>query len=453
MANDKEIDDVESKVEGLKVVDGDVPLSKAALKKLEKNLEKEKRKQEVALRLENERLLRQSEVVDYSTERYGKLTMNQSKTRENLTFTKIEDLGNHVGQTVLLTARVQNSRTTGVKILFLTLRQQTVTAQSILVHDKDQISKQMMKFASSITSESLVRVEAVVTKAPELIKSCTVQEYELKIVKVHVISEAARLPFSLEDAMRPTLEGFSAVLLDTRLNNRVVDLRTTTNHAIFRIQAAVGRLFRGYLDNMGFIEIHTPKLISAASEGGANVFKVSYFKENAFLAQSPQLYKQMMICADFDRVYEIAPVFRAENSLTHRHMTEFMGLDMEMAFQEHYHEVLDTLGHLFVHIFDGLKTLNKSDIEVVNSQYPFEEFKYLPQSLVLQFKEGVKMLRDAGVEVGDFDDFTTENERILGRLVREKYQTDFYILDKFPLAIRPFYTMPDPNNPVMISLT
>ena len=268
-----------------------------------------------------------------------------------------------------------------------------------------------------------------------------------------MISEAARLPFTLEDASRPIAEinedtGFNPVHLDTRLNNRVVDLRTITNHAIFRIQAGVSRLFRGFLDGRGFTEIHTPKLISAASEGGANVFKVTYFKENAFLAQSPQLYKQMMICSDFEKVYEIAPVFRAENSLTHRHMTEFMGLDMEMSFNEHYHEVLETLGELFVDIFDGLKTQYLNEIEVVNRQYPFEEFKYLQKSLILQFPEAIKMLRDAGVEIGDFEDFNTEKERFLGKLVKEKYNTDFYILDKFPLAVRPFYTMPDLNMPV-----
>jgi aspartyl-tRNA synthetase len=189
-------------------------------------------------------------------------------------------------------------------------------------------------------------------------------------------------------------------------------------------------------------------LISAASEGGANVFKVTYFKENAFLAQSPQLYKQMMICSDFEKVYEIAPVFRAENSLTHRHMTEFMGLDMEMAFNEHYHEVLEVLGELFVNIFDGLKTQYADEIAVINRQYPFEEFKYLQKSLILQFPEAIKMLRDAGVEVGDFEDFNTEKERFLGKLVKEKYDTDFYILDKFPLSVRPFYTMPDLNMPV-----
>lgn len=165
------------------------------------------------------------------------------------------------------------------------------------------------------------------TKAPELIKSCVVQEYELKITKIHVISDASRLPFSLEDASRPVTEiteesGFNPVHLDTRLNNRVVDLRTITNHAIFRIQSGVSRLFRGFLDARNFTEIHTPKLLGAASEGGANVFKVTYFKEFAFLAQSPQLYKQMMICADFDRVYEIAPGLCQQVVFVHKRLTE-----------------------------------------------------------------------------------------------------------------------------------
>jgi aspartyl-tRNA synthetase len=219
---------------------------------------------------------------------------------------------------------------------------------------------------------------------------------------------------------------------------------------VFTIQSRVCEFFRSALLKEGFTEIHTPKIISAASEGGANVFRVKYFETEAFLAQSPQLYKQMMICADFERVFEIAPVFRAENSNTHRHMTEFVGLDLEMAFEEHYHEVLDLFDKLFVGIFKGLKTLCAKEIETVKLQYPFDDFEFLEPSLRLEFKDGIKMLRDAGIKVEDYEDLSTENERILGKLVKEKYKTDFYILDKFPLAIRPFYTMPDPQNPVSV---
>ncbi|KAJ1556222.1 aspartate--tRNA ligase dps1 [Cladochytrium tenue] len=128
-------------------------------------------------------------------------------------------------------------------------------------------------------------------------------------------------------------------------------------------------------------------------------------------------------------------------------MTEFMGLDLEMVIEEHYHELLDLFDGLFVYIFDGLKKRFSAEIEAVRRQYPFEDFLYLPKTLRLNFSEGIAMLRAAGVEIGDFDDLSTEQEKLLGKLVREKYKTDFYFLDKFPLSVRPFYTMPDPAKP------
>lgn len=116
--------------------------------------------------------------------------------------------------------------------------------------------------------------------------------------------------------------------MKTRLDNRVIDLRTPAKHAIFRLSSGVCQLFREFLTERDFMEIHTPKLIGGSSEGGANVFNLKYFNRNACLAQSPQLYKQMCVMGDFQRVFEIGPVFRAENSFTHRHMCEFTGLDL-----------------------------------------------------------------------------------------------------------------------------
>lgn len=233
---------------------------------------------------------------------------------------------------------------------------------------------------------------------------------------------------------------------DTRLDNRVLDLRTPANQAIFRLEAGVCRLFRDILTAKGFTEIHTPKIISAASEGGANVFTVSYFKDSAYLAQSPQLYKQMAIAADFDKVFTVGAVFRAEDSNTHRHLTEFVGLDLEMAFKYHYHEVIETIGATFTAMFRGLRDEYSQEIAAVNQQYKVEPFQFLDPPLKLNFSEGVAMLREAGVEMGDEEDLSTPSEKLLGRLVKAKYGTDFYILDKFPLAVRPFYTMPDPKD-------
>ena len=236
------------------------------------------------------------------------------------------------------------------------------------------------------------------------------------------------------------------VKMNTRLDNRVFDLRVPTTQAIFKIQAGVAHLFREYLDSQNFIEIHSPKLIGGASEGGSNVFKFQYFNQDACLAQSPQLYKQMCIVADFKRVYEIGPVFRAENSFTSRHLCEFTGLDFEMEIKEHYFEVLDVIGGLFYYIFNGLKEKYSKELEIIDHQYPFEPLILTPEVLKLPWKEGIKMLNDAGYKQDIKEDLDTDNEKALGKLVREKYKTDFYILYGYPKSARPFYTMPDPTD-------
>jgi aspartyl/asparaginyl-tRNA synthetase len=177
------------------------------------------------------------------------------------------------------------------------------------------------------------------------------------------------------------------------------------------------------------------------------VFEVSYFGSKAYLAQSPQFYKQMCIGADFDRVFEVAPVYRAENSNTPRHMTEFIGLDLEMAFNEHYHEVLDVIDSLFQHIFEGLFREHAHDLQLVSQQYPCEPLKYKFPSPLLKFSDAVAMLTAAGFKQELYEDLSTENEKELGKLVRAKYDTDYYRLDKFPTSARPFYTMLDADDP------
>ena len=178
----------------------------------------------------------------------------------------------------------------------------------------------------------------------------------------------------------------------------------------------------------------------------------------------------MAIAADFERVYEIGPVFRAEDSNTHRHMTEFIGLDLEMAIEEHYHEVMELLDSLFLHIFRNLKQKYAKEIETVRKQFPADEFKWRegPEgTLKLSFREAVDLLVADGVPREDLDDIeyvfahgygwteltfvggcSTTNEKRLGRIIRAKYDTDYFIIDKFPMALRPFYTMPDPEDPV-----
>jgi len=241
---------------------------------------------------------------------------------------------------------------------------------------------------------------------------------------------------------------YASVKRDTRLNHRIIDLRTEANQAIFQIESGVGQLFREFLYSNQFMDIHTPKLLDGASEGGAEVFRLPYFSANkiATLAQSPQLHKQMAICSDMERVFEIGPVFRAEKTFSHRHLTEFIGLDVEMTINEHYHEVLELLDQLFFYMFEGLKKRFTKQMNIVSQQFPFQPIEYKYPCPRLLYSEAVAMLRQHGVQMEQYADLKTKDEKILGELVKEKYGADFFILDKFPQEVRPFYSMPSAEN-------
>lgn len=252
-----------------------------------------------------------------------------------------------------------------------------------VLFQSESIPKDMIKYVGAIPRESIVEVQAVVQRAAQPVESTSLRVVELGVQKLYTVNRAAGdLPFQLDDASRP--EGAVAedgseyvkVHLDTRLDSRWIDLRTQTNQAIMRISSTVCALFREFLLKRDFVEIHTPKLLGGASEGGTEVFRFKYFGRDACLAQSPQLYKQMCAaCSGFERVFEVGPVFRAENSHTHRHLCEFTGLDLEMAIKEHYYEVLDVFGELFVYIFDGLNERCKAEQAIIQKQYPFEPLK------------------------------------------------------------------------------
>lgn len=413
------------------------------------------------------------------------LMQSRSTDRTGATFLRIEELSGP-RESALLRARVHSVRAAG-NLVFLTLRQSGATLQAVM-SKSDAVPKAALKFVAGITLESVVDVSGAL-KAPEkAIEGATCSAVELHLATVFVVSAAAApLPFQLVDAMtpEPVLAAYEAkvaaakaaleaavargapadelaalekakeaaegecrpVSRPTSLDHRSLDLRTPANLAIYRVQAGVCRLFREHLTKHRFVEIQSPKLIGCLSEGGANVFEVSYFGKKAYLAQSPQFYKQMAITADFERVFEVAPVYRAENSNTPRHMTEFIGLDLEMAFNEHYHEVVDMIDSVFQHIFEGLFREHAHDLQIVAQQYPVEPLKFKFPSPLLTFADAVKLLAADGVTQDPYEDLSTENEKRLGKLVRAKYDTDYYRLDKFPESARPFYTMPDPDDP------
>ncbi|XP_030752853.1 aspartate--tRNA ligase, cytoplasmic [Sitophilus oryzae] len=425
--------------------------SKKAAKKEAKKAEKAAKKAEHRAGNPSENISSLDE-EDVSTGKYGTLPLIRSDpSSPKRTFTYLKDLNKSlINNVIWVRSRLHAVRARG-KQCFIVLREREFTAQA-LINVSETVSKAMVKFSSNISKESIIDIEAKVAEVPSGVGGCTQNDVELIVSQIWIVSSSLpQLPLQIEDASRPEKPDDEESLKirvnqDTRLDNRILDLRTPTNQAIFRLEAGVCRLFRDCLTKQGFVEIHTPKIIPAASEGGANVFTVSYFKGSAYLAQSPQLYKQMAIAADFDKVFTVGAVFRAEDSNTHRHLTEFTGLDLEMAFKYHYHEVMLLIGNLFTEIFKGLRDQYKTEISIINQQYPAEPFTFLDPPLVLQYPEIRKMLAEAGVEIGEEDDLSTPVEKLLGRLVKAKYDTDFYILDKYPLAVRPFYTMPDPQN-------
>ncbi|KAK9868673.1 hypothetical protein WJX84_003198 [Apatococcus fuscideae] len=440
----------------------DLPVSKNADKRAAAKAEKQNKKADKLASRQKAEVPTQSDPSDPLHEKYGDPPRIQSRAVTGRKWTNIISLTPALAdQAVLVRGNINAVRGKGNNA-FIVLRQGTATAQAILFKDDKTVSKPMVKYASALSRESVVEVEAIVRKVDTKVEACTQSEVELKVIGIHCISRAGPLPFAPADAARsqaeldasegPDGEGFVGVAQDTRLDNRTLDLRTPANQAIFRVQSAVSQLFRELLLSEGFQEIHTPKLQGGSSEGGAAVFTLQYFGQPGCLAQSPQLFKQMAIMGGMDRVFEVGPVFRAENSMTHRHMTEFTGLDFEMTIHEHYFEVLDVIERLFTYMFDGLHKRWASDLEAIGKQYPFEPFRWLPSGsphvLRLDFEEAIKILQDNGFpEAQPLEDLSTELERELGKIIKKQHNTDFYIIQRFPMGVRPFYTMPDPEDP------
>lgn len=409
------------------------------------------------------KIMTEADPDDALKENYGDSPMVQSAYDDTRVFVKVGDLKVEIENPVWIRARVHSTRIKGLAG-FIILREGTQTLQCV-ISASAEVSKQMMKYASGISKESIVDIFGQCKVPEQEIESSSITSFEFYIKKIHVISRSlATLPFQLEDANKPmTLEEAlnegketaqvkdpknkketerARVSQDIRLNNRYIDLRLPVNQAIVRLSAAVCQLFREFLMNEGFIEIHTPKLIAGTSEGGCEVFRTSYFGRSACLAQSPQLYKQMAIMADLGRVFEIGPVFRAENSNTHRHLCEFVGLDIEMTIKNSYFEVIDVINKMFFYIFEGLTTRYATELDAVYKYFPFiVPFKWTKEPVVLTFAESCDLLHAEGIEQSVHEDFSTVIEKKLGEIVRRKYETDFYVVHRYPESARPFYTM------------
>ena len=301
-------------------------------------------------------------------------------------------------------------------VLFALIRDRGGVTQVTL--RKETVGEEMLERFRKISRESVVAVIGVVKaekRAP--------RGFEIVPKRVEVLSEAKpELPLDVT--------GRVPANLDTRLDARFMDLRSERVKQIFLLRARVLKLAREFLDARGFVEINTPKIVSTATEGGAALFPISYFEREAFLNQSPQLYKQMMMASGFDAVYEIGPIFRAEEHDTTKHLNEATSLDVEVAFADHEY-VMSLLEDLVVHIYEGvaeyegLKALNIS-LEVPKK--PFERITY---------EKALELLAEEGVEIEWGEDLSTLAEKTLGELIGAHY----FITD-WPCEIKPYYAMP-----------
>ncbi|KAI1090703.1 aspartyl-tRNA synthetase [Rostrohypoxylon terebratum] len=386
--------------------------------KLEKSERRQQEHDEVEERRRQEDEKAEQEEDDETKARYGE----NVHPHELCSLEQIVNLPE--GSEVNFRARIHTQRRLSQALTFLLFRNQTESIQGVLSH----ASPHMIRWVQRLNPESLVHVIGTLQRPKEPVASATNSGIEVLVYSIHLVSPANDLPFDNYDPPDA---------LRQRLSRRVVDLRHPSNQAIFRIRSMIVRKFRESLEDQGFLEIQTPKLQPAATESGSDVFKVQYFGRTAFLAQSPQLPKQMVISADFKKVYEIGPVFRAENSNTHRHLTEYTGLDIEMSLRESYSELIEVIDRFLKAIFATVQSM--PELENVRERWPSKDLIWLDETPIIPFAEGIQMLRDDGREVEE-EDLSTRDEMRLGELVKEKYQTDYYILDKFPANARPFYT-------------
>jgi nondiscriminating aspartyl-tRNA synthetase len=333
-------------------------------------------------------------------------------------------LAEHVGEEVTLQGWLsQLRRLSGLS--FLVLRDRSGTAQVVL-RDEAEIER-----LAALNRESVLTVRGTAA-----LRGDGRQGAELREPKIEVLAKAQDPPPF--DLFRPSLE----LPLPTLLDYAPLALRHPRRKAVFEIAAAAAAGFRRGLSVQGFVEIQTPKIVASATEGGANVFPVQYFDRTAYLAQSPQFYKQMMVGV-FERVFEVGPVFRAEPHDTPRHLNEYVSLDAEMGFIESHRTVITVLrsvvGEMLAEVAQGAAAA----VTLLDAAMPS-----LPAEIpILHFGDAMRLLASERPAGDEPQDLAPADELWLGAWARREFASDFLFIEGYPAAARPFYTHPDPERP------
>ncbi|HXC23693.1 MAG TPA: aspartate--tRNA(Asn) ligase [Solirubrobacteraceae bacterium] len=343
--------------------------------------------------------------------------------------TSVADLKSHLRETVELRGWVQAIRDQK-RVQFLVLRDETGLAQLVL--GKEDPPSELNEAISALTQESAVTVTGLVV-ADERVK---LGGLEIQLASLTVDSPAEpELPVTPESA------------LDKRIDWRYIDLRRPDRRLIFEVQSTVEHAMREYWREQGFIEIHTPKMMGSASESGAELFKVDYFERTAYLAQSPQFYKQMAMAGGFGKVFEIGPVFRANPSFTSRHDTEFTSVDVEIAWVDSHEDVMAFEERWLAHV---LSTVAEAHGEQITSTFGVEVGAPTLPFPRITLADAKALLKEHGHEVpGPDHDLDPPSERALSAIVAEQSGSEFVFVTDYPTSVRPFYHMRHEGQPTL----
>jgi nondiscriminating aspartyl-tRNA synthetase len=349
--------------------------------------------------------------------------------RKDITLKRIHtiEVASHVGERVRIAGWLHSLRQMG-GINFLVIRDGWGTVQAVAETEAELSS--LLEQAGSL--ESVLSVEGLVVKMPQAPGGV-----ELHDLHIEVITPVTDIPPVSLNKRKITAN------ISTLLDHAVVINRHLERRAILRLSAGVMSAFRSILTARDFTEIQTPKIVASATESGANVFKLDYFGRDAYLAQSPQFYKQIMVGV-FERVFEVGPVFRAEPHDTTRHINEYVSLDVEFGFIENHFTVMAILRDVIAHIFETLSNEYVSELKVLHLQAPV-----VPATIPhIHFAEAQELIFNRyATDVRGEPDLSPQDERWLGEWAQQEYDSDFLFVTGYPMRKRPFYTHPEPERP------
>ena len=313
------------------------------------------------------------------------------------------------------------------EVAFVVLRKREGLVQCVYEEGITDISLKDLKEGMTVEAEGTLNAEE---RAP--------QGFEVRLNKVTILSvpkEGSMMPLPISKwKLKTTLE--------TKLNYRPISLRNIRERAIFKIQEGIIRGFRDFLYTQGFTEIRTPKIVAGNAEGGANVFKLEYFGEKAFLAQSPQFYKQTMVGV-YDRVFEAAPVFRAEKHNTTRHLNEYTSLDFEMGYINGFEDIMAMETEILRYTFNLLSTQYAKEVKLLDVKLP--DVSKIP---AVRFDEAKQLVAEKyDRKIKNPYDLEPEEEILIGKYFKEEFNSDFVFVTHYPSKKRPFYAMDDPSDP------